>query len=152
MAGKTNLRFVLFCAYVDDSTLRGQLSRTDLTLKLLTLFFPLVLTRCYFGMFVKKRLSRPADIRFGQFKVCGTCDCVLQSHVTSFGVGFHKLSVAWRLPQPYVELVVRAYLGDLFVIFAKKCLSWPVDIRFGQFEACGTCDYVVQIHVVSLGV
>ena len=35
MAGKNYLRFVLFRAYVEVSTLRGQLSRTDLTLKLL---------------------------------------------------------------------------------------------------------------------
>ena len=103
-------------------------------------------------MFVKNPLSRPADIRFGQFKVCGTCDCVLQSHDKCFRVGFHEPPEAWRLPQPYVELVVRAYLGDLFVLVANKCLSWPVDIRFGQFEACGTCDYVVQSHVVSFGV
>ena len=84
--------------------------------------------------------------------MCGTFDYVLQSHVTSFGVGFHELPVAWRLPHPYIDLAVTAFLGRHFGIFAPKCLTRPSDIRFGQFKACGTCDCVVQSHVTSFGV
>ena len=38
------------------------------------------------GIFAKKRLSRPAGIRFSQFEVCGTWDYVVHSCVTSFVV------------------------------------------------------------------
>ena len=83
-----------------------------------------VAVRAYLGYlfvtFAKKCLSRPADIRFGQFEVCGTCDYVVQSHVTSFGVGFHEVPVAWRLPHPYTDLAVPAFLGRHFGIFAPK--------------------------------
>ena len=80
------------------------------------------------------KFPKNADIRFGQFEVYGTCDYVVQSHVTSFGVGFHELLVSWRFPYPYIELAVWAFLGNLgefCVIFAKKYLSRPTDIRFG---------------------
>ena len=40
MAGKNYLRFVLFCAYVEDSTLCGRLSKMDLAIKLLTSHLP----------------------------------------------------------------------------------------------------------------
>ena len=103
-------------------------------------------------IFAEKCRYRPADIRFGQFEVCGTSDYVLQSHVTSFGVGVPELPEAWRFPQPYMDIAVTVILGRHFRIFSRKCLSRPVDIRFGQFKACGTCDYVVQSHVTSFGV
>ena len=43
--------------------------------------------------FDKTRLSRPAGIRFSQFEVCGTCDYVAHSRVTSFGVWLYELQV-----------------------------------------------------------
>ena len=52
------------------------------------------------------------------FEVCGTSDCVLQSHVTRFGVGFHEFLVSWRFPQPYIELAVRASFWRRFRILA----------------------------------
>ena len=57
----------------------------------------------FFLLSANKCLTRPADIRFGQFEVYGTCDYVVRSHVTSFGVGFHELLVAWRMPHPYID-------------------------------------------------
>ena len=65
-------------------------------------------------MFAEKCQSRPANIRFGQFEVCGTSGYVLRSHVTSFGVGVRELPVAWLFPQPYMDIVMTAFLGRHF--------------------------------------
>ena len=72
-------------------------------------------------------IYRSTDIRFGQFKVCSTCDYVVQSHVKSFGVGFHELLVARCLPHPYIELAIRTNLGkfrEIYLIFCRKNSFW----------------------------
>ena len=72
---------------------------------------------------------RSTDIRVGQFKVCSTCDFVVQSHVISFGVRFHELLVARRLPHPYIELAIRAYLGKFWEFIWIFCPKMPILAR-----------------------
>ena len=76
-------------------------------------------------------IYRSTDIRFGQFKVCGTCHYVVQSHVISFGVGFHELLVARCLPHPYIELAIRTNLGEFREIYLNFCQKKS----FGRFQS-----------------
>ena len=104
------------------------------------LFFLLQLSYSLFQKnhtMAKKCTSRPPDIRFGQFKVCGTCDYVLQSHATNFGAGFHELHVAQRTPQPYMELSVCQDFGTLGPL-ASEYISWSPGIRFGCIKECNS--------------